>query len=427
MKTAILSVGTELLFGQIVNTNTVFLSQQLNLLGYDVMYHHTVGDNPGRLKEMIVDIYKECDLIITTGGLGPTQDDLTKEMVCELFGDHLVVNERELKKLEACFGQSGLEMTEGNRKQAYYPSNARIFENSVGTAAGFALEKDGKIIICMPGPPKEMNPMYFDEVKPYLESKQDSVIFYRTIRTFGIGESKLENKLIDLVENQTDPTIAPYVKEGETTLRIASKRSTLEEAEAAVADMIEKIKERAGKYIYSCDDEQLKDVVARKLVEKGLKISCAESCTGGLFAGKLIDYPGISAAFDRGFVTYTNESKHEELGVSLDTLEKFGAVSEQTAIEMARGVYNKTGSDICISVTGIAGPDGGTPEKPVGLIYIGVNYSDVLEGGNGDKRIEKYRRVQMRNFSRSWNRNYATLCMLDIVNKIIEGNTEILQ
>lgn len=405
MKTAILSVGTEILFGQIVNTNTVYLSQQMNMLGFDVMYHYTVGDNPKRVEEMIDLAFQDCDLILTTGGLGPTQDDLTKEVACKALDDTLVMMDDVLEEITKYFKTLGREMTENNKKQAIMPSRATVFHNDAGTAPGFALEKDGKYIICMPGPPREMKRMFQKSVVPFLQSMTDGALYYRQIRFFGIGESMLETQLLDLIDNQTDPTLATYAKEGECSLRIASKRDTEEEAEHAVDEMLEKVKERVGHYIYSCDDEELAQVVADRLMEQGLTLSSAESCTGGMFASTMTDIPGISQCFDRGLVTYSNQAKMEELGVSAGTLEKFGAVSEETALEMVEGLKRVSGSDVCISVTGIAGPGGGSEEKPVGLVYIGFSY--------GDKKICK--KIQMRNVNRSWNRHYTLLCMLNVI------------
>lgn len=405
MKTAILSVGTEILFGQIVNTNTVYLSQQMNMLGFDVMYHYTVGDNPKRVEEMIDLAFQDCDLILTTGGLGPTQDDLTKEVACKALDDTLVMMDDVLEEITKYFKTLGREMTENNKKQAIMPSRATVFHNDAGTAPGFALEKEGKYIICMPGPPREMKRMFQKSVVPFLQSMIDGALYYRQIRFFGIGESMLETQLLDLIDNQTDPTLATYAKEGECSLRIASKRDTEEEAEHAVDEMLEMVKERVGHYIYSCDDEELAQVVADRLMEQGLTLSSAESCTGGMFASTMTDIPGISQCFDRGLVTYSNQAKMEELGVSAGTLEKFGAVSEETALEMVEGLKRVSGSDVCISVTGIAGPGGGSEEKPVGLVYIGFSY--------GDKKICK--KIQMRNVNRSWNRHYTLLCMLNVI------------
>ena len=409
MKATILSVGTELLFGQITNTNTVFLSQQLNLLGFDVMYHYTVGDNPQRLEEIIHMAFKDCDLVLTTGGLGPTEDDLTKEIACRVMEDQLVLHEPTMERLYSFFEKQNRQMTENNKKQAYMPSRAVVFKNNQGTAPGFALEKDGKYIICMPGPPKEMTCMFQERVLPYLEEKSEGTIYYRMLRIFGIGESALETKLLPLINEQTDPTLATYAKEGECCLRIASKHQTKEEAKHAVDQVISQVQELIGPYIYSLDDEELVAVTAKKLLEKNLSISSAESCTGGMFAAALTGVSGISKIFDRSLVTYSNEAKMQELEVREETLKTCGAVSEETAREMAEGLYRASGSDICISVTGIAGPEGGSAEKPVGLVYIGAVYQE-----------KTYcKKIQMRNVSRNWNRNYAVLSMLDLINHLV--------
>lgn len=408
MKAAILSVGTELLFGQIVNTNTVYLSRQLNSLGIDTMYHYTVGDNPERLADIIKLAFRDCDLILTTGGLGPTQDDMTKEIVCQVMDDELVMHDDILEEIRARMLSYKKVMTDNNIKQALLPSRAVVFHNDAGTAPGFALEnKEGtKCIACMPGPPKEMTRMFERTVRPWLEGKSGNVIFYREVRTFGIGESDLETALLPVIDGQTDPTIATYAKSGESSLRITSKRKTREEAEAAVNGMIEQVKELVGDYVYSCDGEELVDVVGSKLMAKGLTISAAESCTGGLFAATLTNVPGISQCFDRSLVTYSNQAKIDELGVKPETLEQHGAVSEETALEMAEGVRRVSGSDIGISVTGIAGPGGGTAEKPVGLVYVG--YADAQ--GSFCKKID--RRLK----DRDRNRRNAMLTMLDMIN-----------
>ena len=410
MKTAILTVGTEILFGQIVNTNAAFLSRELNNLGYDVMYHYSVGDNPGRLAELIEFAFRDCDMIITTGGLGPTQDDLTKEVIAQAMGDRLVVSPEALSALKDRYERSGRPMTENNLKQANMPESAQILPNDQGTAPGFWLEKKGKIIVSMPGPPREMTNMFEKEVKPRLISRQDSVIYYKILRTFGLGESKMETVLLPLIDGQTDPTIATYAKEGECSLRIASKRPTKEEAEAAVEDMTARVMDIIGEYVYSTDNEELADVVANMLLDKNITISCAESCTGGLFAGTLINTDGISKVFDRGIVTYSNEAKIKELGVKAETLDTFGAVSPETAAEMEEGIRAKTGTDMAVSVTGIAGPGGGSADKPVGLVYIGIAY-------DGKTDVVK---AQMRNVTRNWNRNYAVLNMLYEIYKRIK-------
>lgn len=409
MKTAILSVGTELLFGQITNTNTVYLSQHLNMMGFDVMYHYTVGDNPDRVAEMIELAFKDCDIVLTTGGLGPTQDDLTKEVACKVMGDELVMKDDVLEELIAMFKRNNYIMTDNNRKQAEMPSRAVVFKNDAGTAPGFALEKDGKYIICMPGPPREMTRMFEKSVKPFLQDMSNQVIHYKMVRTFGIGESQLETELLGIIDGQTDPTIATYAKEGESSVRIASKRDTLEAAEEAVNEMLARVEECIGQYIYSTDDEELVEVVCKKLIDKGLTLSSAESCTGGMFAATVTNVAGVSACFDRGIVTYSNQAKMDELGVGAETLEKYGAVSAETAMEMAAGLAKVSGSDVCVSVTGIAGPGGGSEEKPVGLVYVGLYY-------NGEV---SYKELRLRNMGRKWIRQVSVLNMLDLINKNI--------
>ena len=412
MKSAIISVGTEILFGQITNTNSVYLSDQLNLLGVDVLFHHSVGDNPARLKEVLEIALKESSLIITTGGLGPTQDDLTKEVVAEVMHDSLVLHQESLERIESAFNRMGRNMTENNKKQAMMPSRATIFENLEGTAPGFALEENGKTIICLPGPPREMKSMFEKQAFPFIRMKSQGIIYHRMIRTFEIGESQAETSLLSIINGQKDPTIATYAKEGETAIRIASKRDTMEEAKTAVEEVILKMNGLIGQYIYSTDDEELVEVVGKKLIKDNITISCAESCTGGMFAAKITEIPGISAVFDRGLVTYSNQAKIEELGVNKDTLDKYGAVSKETAIEMAEGLKRVTGSRLCISVTGVAGPDGGTEEKPVGLVHLAVIFDGKLT----------HKEVRMRNVNRVWNRNYTVLAMLSLVNKIINSN-----
>ncbi len=409
MRTALISVGTELLMGQTVNTNVVYLSQELNLLGFDIMYHHTVGDNPRRLEELIELVCKDCDLIITTGGLGPTQDDLTKEMACKAFHDTLEVHEPSMKKLQDMFAKYDRPMTENNLKQAYMPTRAVVFDNDRGTAPGFALEDQGKWIICLPGPPSEMTNMYQKQCKPFLMDLSEGVLFFRDIRMYGIGESAMETAVLPLIENQSDPTIATYAKTAECFLRVASKKPTLEEAQEKVDSLLPRIRELVGEYIFSEEGEDLPQVVADLLLKKGLTISAAESCTGGLFASTLIDIPGISAVFDRSLVTYSNRAKMEELGVREETLEKYGAVSPETAEEMVRGLCEATGSDICVSVTGVAGPDGGTEEKPVGLSYIGLMY-------DGNVTVTE---VRTNNRRRNWNRTKNMMEMLSLVYRAI--------
>lgn len=414
MKATLISVGTEILMGQTMNTNVMFLSQELNKIGVDVMYHHTVGDNPKRLRELMDLAYKDCDVVITTGGLGPTQDDLTKEIVTEALGDHLVMNEDILQQLEEYFVGKGRPFTENNRKQCMLPSQGEVFQNHKGTAPGFALEMDGKIAICIPGPPWEMEYMYNENVKRFLESKSHQVLRFRDIRCYGIGESQLETELLELINGQTNPTLATYAKENECFLRIAAKADREEEAMAMIDEYLPRVRQLVGSYIYDENGTELKKVVANMLIENDITISCAESLTGGMFASTLVDNAGISKVFDRGLVTYTDRAKIQELDVEPDVLAIHGAVSAETAMEMADGVRRMSGSKMNVSCTGVAGPDGGTEEDPAGTAYIGVSF-------NG--RTTAYR-IQTRNLSREANRNATVMAMLNIVYRRLQQYLE---
>ena len=412
MKCAIISVGTELLMGQITDTNAVYLSERLRSLGIDVLCRYTVVDNTDRLERTIKNAFSECDLVISIGGLGPTEDDLTKETFCKVLGVDLVEDIRTRHELEQNAKVRQKVLTDNNYKQAMVPEGAVIFYNGAGTAPGFAKETDKGTFICMPGPPREFTSMYENGVEEYLKGRGDGSIYYRVIRLFGKGESVIETDLIDLIDNQTDPTIATYAKEGECTVRVASKHDDPEIARQQVDEMTRIICEREKDYVYTIDDEPLVQVVGRKLLEKHLSISCCESCTGGMFASLLTSVPGISEVFDRGLVTYTYNAKMNELGVREETLSKYTAVSRQVADEMVTGLHDKTGCDVCVSVTGLAGPGGGTKRKPVGLVYVGCI---VL----GNKKIVK---LNISDLGRAWIRKYATLAMYNIINKMIDGD-----
>lgn len=408
MKTSILAVGTELLFGQTVNTNATFLSDKLNHMGFDVMYHFVVGDNPGRLKEKLAEAFSDTDLVILTGGLGPTQDDLTKEMVAEYMGRDMYLDENVMAQLGEFFEKRGRKMSENNVKQAYLPEGCTPFYNASGTAPGFALSVDGKTAICLPGPPREMKWLWDNGVREYLEQFMDKKMFYRVIRTIGIGESDLETLLMPVIDGQTDPTVATYAKEGECTLRVASQRDTIEEAEAAVLEMTGRIDDLAGDFIYSYDNEELKEVVVRILREKGLKITSAESCTGGLFPASITDVAGASEVLSSAYITYSNESKIKELGVPAELIEKYGAVSPQVAEAMAEGALKRAGADIAVSVTGYAGPEA-DPGHEAGEAYIGY----AARGVTGHHDIHTSRN------DRRWNRGYILLRMLRAVYLLI--------
>ncbi len=409
MKTSILAVGTELLFGQTVNTNAAFLSDKLNHMGFDVMYHFVVGDNPARLKAKLAEAFSDTDLVILTGGLGPTQDDLTKEMVAEYMGKGMHLDKNVLEQLEEFFEKRGKAMAENNIKQAYLPDGCTPFYNASGTAPGFALNTDDKTAICLPGPPREMKWLWDNGVREYLEQFMDKKMFYRVIRTIGIGESDLETLLMPVIDGQTDPTVATYAKEGECTLRVASQRDTTEEAEAAVNEMIERIDSLVGDFIYSYDDEDLKEVVVRILKEKGLTITSAESCTGGKFPAAITDVAGASDVLSSAYITYSNESKIKELGVPAELIDRYGVVSPQVAEAMAIGAKARSGADIAVSVTGYAGPEA-DPGHEAGEAYIGFAIGDKV--GHHDVCTSRN--------DRKWNRNYILLRMLRAVYQLIK-------
>lgn len=372
MRAEIITVGTEILLGDIVNTNSQFLAKELANLGVEVYYQGTVGDNEDRLLESLEESLNRSDMVITTGGLGPTKDDLTKETAAKLFNQELVFHEESWREIEAYFNKLGKVPTENNKKQAYFPKEAIVLKNNNGTAPGAILKKDNKTIIVLPGPPREMKPMFEESVKPYLQYLTDDILVSKTLRFYGIGESSLENAIIDIINEQSNPTIAPYAKDTEVTLRITAKAISEEVAMDLINPVIDKIEDRVGQYIYSQGESTLEDTVAEMLVNKNLTISVAESCTGGMVSSNLINYPGISSVFMEGCITYSNEAKMKSLGVKKETLDKFGAVSEETAREMAEGIARRYNTNIGISTTGIAGPEGGTKEKPVGLVYFGI-------------------------------------------------------
>ena len=373
MKAEILCVGTELLLGDIVNTNAAYIAKELANLGIDVYNQAVVGDNPDRLKESLEQAFQRNDIVVMTGGLGPTYDDLTKETVAQLFGKKMILHQESLERIERFFKYYNRVMTENNRKQAFMPEGATVFPNDNGTAPGLAVEKDGKIAILLPGPPREMIPMFSSSVAPYLQQFSGSTLYSSNIHLFGIGESQVETILREMMVSHRNPTIAPYAKEGEVRLRVTASAKTKEEAKEMVLPVVEQIRDILGKYIYGIDVGNLQTALVQKLTEKKKKVACAESCTGGYISKRLTEVPGASLVFDCGVCSYANEIKERVLGVSHDTLAAHGAVSRETAMEMAQGVRLLSGADIGVSTTGIAGPGGGSEEKPVGLVYVGVS------------------------------------------------------
>lgn len=372
----ILCVGTELLLGDIVNTNAAFLSQRLADLGICVYRHTAVGDNPQRLEAALKCALDSADLVITSGGLGPTYDDLTKETVAACFGLPLEEHAQSLERIKSYFSRTGRTMTENNKKQAMMPRTAHVFDNNYGTAPALAIydEKKDKTVIMLPGPPNELIPLFNDEVTPYLKKRTDCILVSKNIHFFGIGESALEEKIKSIMTESQNPTVAPYCKEGEVRLRVTAKAQNESQAVKMCDAMIEKITaHEVGEFIYGIDVDSLEHALVNALHEHSLSICTAESCTGGLIAERITAVAGCSDVFFGGCVTYTNEIKQRLLGVSAETLDTYGAVSAETAMEMARGAREKLGTDIAVSATGIAGPSGGTPETPVGTVFIGVS------------------------------------------------------
>ena len=372
MVAEILAVGTELLMGQIVNTNAQYLTKRLNDVGVNVYYHSVVGDNPIRLKECLRLALSRSDVVITTGGLGPTKDDITKETVAEIMGMKLVRHEETFRNIRCFFERVNRKMMNNNTKQADIPEGCIIIQNNNGTAPGCLIEKDGKTIIMLPGPPKEMIPMFEETIYPYFEKKTGQIIGSRMLKVFGIGESEMEMKILDLIEAQSNPTIAPYVNMGEEVIRVTARGKNYYEAMEMINPVIERIKERLGSDLYAYNGETLEETVVQLLIEKKISISTVESCTGGMLASKLVNVPGVSNVFANGFITYSNQSKVDVLGVDPDVIKTYGTVSKETAIEMVKGLVKNTATRAGISITGIAGPDGGTPEKPVGSVYVAV-------------------------------------------------------
>ena len=367
----LISVGTEILLGDILNTDAQFLSIELARLGISVIHQSTVGDNRERLLAQLKEAADRSDIIILSGGLGPTPDDLTKEVCCEFFGKKMFLHEPTVEKIKTYFSTKGMKMAQNNLKQAMLPKDCVIFPNDNGTAPGMAIEKDGVHILVLPGPPRELKPMFRNCAVPYLMQFSDRIIVSHNIRTFGIGESLMAERVNDLFDAE-NPTVAPYAKDGEALLRVTAMARTKEEAENLCEPVINEIKNRLDGFVYGVDYTCIEEAVIGKLKEKHMKVATAESCTGGLIAKRITDVPGASEVFDCGIISYANEIKHRVLGVSEDDLNKYGAVSEPVAKQMAQGALKVSGADIAVSVTGIAGPDSDSTNKPVGLVYIGL-------------------------------------------------------
>lgn len=391
MNAELISVGTELLLGEILNTDAQFLSAQLSELGINVYYQTVVGDNWNRLKETVMHALDRADIIITSGGLGPTPDDLTKEVLAECMESPLVMHEESLNAMKEYFQKINREMVKSNEKQALMPENCMVLENTCGTAPGAIIEKNGKIVIMLPGPPNELQEMYKLSVKPFLQTKSDSIFYSRVLNIAGIGESAVAEKIQGIIINSTNPTVAPYAKIGETRLRITAKCKDEAEGESLISPVETLIKDVLGDDVYGIDRQTLPEVVYNIVKENNFTIAAAESCTGGMFVKMITDIAGSSEVLNESLITYANDAKRKYLFVKEDTLTEFGAVSEEVAREMAEGIRRQAGADIGVGITGIAGPGGGTEEKPVGLVYIGVSVGDstfvneLRLGGDRDK------------------------------------------
>lgn len=390
----ILSVGTEILLGDILNTNSKYLSEELARLGISVLRHTTVGDNAERLAAALKTALERSDIVIATGGLGPTADDITRDVCCSVMGFELEFDNSIADGIRAYFDSKGYEMPESNLRQAYVPVGGDVFENKNGTAPGLGLKKDGKCVVILPGPPYEMAPMYQESVVPYLSEYSDGIIVSHTVRTMGIGESAMAETVADLLENE-NPTVAPYAKKGEALLRVTAKAENEREAEGLCKPVIEEICRRLGESVYGIDSESIEERVVSLLKKNGMTIATAESCTAGYIPKRITDIAGASGVFGFGAVTYSNEMKEKMLGVKNETLEAHGAVSEETAVEMAAGIRRVSGADIGISVTGIAGPGSDGTSKPVGLCYIAIDTEDYkacekIETGKNNREYNRY-------------------------------------
>ncbi|MEZ3435645.1 MAG: competence/damage-inducible protein A [Lachnospiraceae bacterium] len=406
MTVELLSVGTELLLGNIVNTNAAYLAERCASLGLSCYHQSVVGDNEKRLEEAVRLALSRADIVILSGGLGPTKDDLTKEVTAKVFGKELREDAHTKERIEQYFRQmkSG-KITENNWKQALVPEGAAVVDNHNGTAPGLIIEEGEKTAVLLPGPPNELKPMFEESVAPYLNSRQPEGIYSRMVKLCGIGESKAETMISDLMEKQTNPTIAPYAKTGEVHLRLTAKAGDEAEAEHLMGPVLEELYKRFGKFIYTENENvTLEDAVVDLLKKKGYTVTTAESCTGGRLAARIMNVPGASNVYNEGYITYSNDAKRKLLGVKKETLEEFGAVSRQTAQEMAEGAADAAGADAALSVTGLAGPDGGTKEKPVGLVYVGCFV-------NGHTRTEEFRFTG----NRDKNRDYAVVRALTLL------------
>lgn len=379
MTVEIICVGTELLLGNIVNTNAAYLAGECAALGLTCYYQSVVGDNSERLLETLDIAAKRSDIIILSGGLGPTEDDLTKEVTAKYCQKNLVEDPHSRELIEAYFKARGIAPTENNWKQALIPEGAVVFDNHNGTAPAMAIETKNNRFILLPGPPNELIPLFEEQVAPYLDALSPGVIFSQTVKICGVGESAVETMVKDLIDAQTNPTLATYAKTGEVHVRVTAKANTQKEALKLIKPVVKELKTRFGNDIYTTDEQiTLEKAVVDLLLANELTVTCVESCTGGMLSASLISVPGVSEVYKSGHITYSNKSKRKILGVKKTTLQKYGAVSAQTAEEMAKGLSLLNKADVGVAITGLAGPDGGTAEKPVGLVYIACSVKGAI-------------------------------------------------
>ncbi len=371
VKAEILCIGTELLHGDINNTNAQIISKEMAKIGIDVYYHSVVGDNPARMSEAYSIALNRVDLLICTGGLGPTLDDITKEILAKHLNVDMIFHEDALDRIREKYNKFNRNMPENNKRQAYFPEGARIISNENGTAEGCIVDTNGKTIVILPGPPFEMTPMVKNEVVPYLMKFTKEVVVSKKITVTGLGESLAETMILDLIENQSNPTIAPYASAGKCVFRITAKATNETLGYEMIEPIAKELLKRFGENAFLTEGGNLEKDVFDLLCQKSLTLTTCESCTGGLLSSAFTTFPGSSSIFTEGFITYTNDSK-VKLGVNKETLEQFGAVSEEVAKEMAIAAANESGAKLSISITGIAGPDGGTEKKPVGTVCVGI-------------------------------------------------------
>ncbi len=410
----LLCVGTELLLGSILNTDARDLSRELTALGLNVRYHSVVGDNPERLRAAVEVARGRADVIITTGGLGPTCDDLTKQILAEAFGKKLVFHPECAETIRSYFARMGRQMTDNNLQQAYLPEGCAVLDNAWGTAPGCAFQAGDNYVVMLPGPPRECLPMFRERAMPWLAALSEGVIRSRTLRVFGMGESEVESLLRERMNALTNPTLAPYAKEGEVELRITAKAETAEQAAALIAPVEAEVRALLGRRIYGADVAGLEQVVLEGLKARGLTMGTAESCTGGLIAKRMTDLPGSSAILKGGIISYTNEVKAGVLGVSQTLLDEQGAVCADVARQMAEGARRVLNCDLAVSVTGVAGPDSDDRGNPVGLVYAALAAPE----GTQVKELHLARAVE----GRYWVRTMAAHHALDMIRRWLEDH-----